>query len=126
MSRKFPNLFFTGYTQSGIAANVVVMFQQQGSHIAHVIAEARKRGAVTIEPTQAAQDGWVRTIRETAVDMGPFQRECTPGFYNNEGVRNPNQPSYLGEPYGPGFFAFEQVLQDWRDEGNLAGLELGR
>jgi hypothetical protein len=30
----------------------------------------------------------------------------------------------LGEFYGPGFTAFEKLLQDWRDTGNLQGLVL--
>jgi cyclohexanone monooxygenase len=125
MSHDFPNLFFTGYTQAGIAANVVVMFQRQCNHIAHVIAETLRRGAKTVQPTRQAEDGWVKTIRETAVDMSEFQRECTPGFYNSEGVQSKSQPSYLGEPYGPGFFAFEDLLQEWREQGDMKGLQLG-
>ena len=33
--------------------------------------------------------------------------------------------SYTGEPYGPGFYAFEAMLKEWRDKGDLEGLELG-
>jgi cyclohexanone monooxygenase len=34
--------------------------------------------------------------------------------------------SHLGEPYGPGFYAFEPLLEAWRAMGDLEGLVLGR
>lgn len=49
-------------------------------------------------------------------------RECTPGYYNNEG-----KPSVLAArngSYGAGAIAFVKVLEDWRREGSLKGLEL--
>ena len=41
MSQGFPNQFFTGFTQTGVSANTTAMFEQQGSHIAHIIKEVR-------------------------------------------------------------------------------------
>ena len=38
-----------------------------------------------MEPSQQAQDEWVRIIRETSITDRKFWRECTPGYYNNEG-----------------------------------------
>jgi cyclohexanone monooxygenase len=32
--------------------------------------------------------------------------------------------SYLGETYGPGYYVFEQLLEDWRAAGGMAGLVL--
>jgi cyclohexanone monooxygenase len=122
-SHGFPNIFFTGYTQAGVAANVVVMFQQQGNHIAHVVAQTLSRGAATVEPSQEAQDEWVRIIRGQAVDMSRYQQECTPGYYNSEGDKEGG--SYLGEPYSPGFYAFDQLLRNWRDMGDMQGMILG-
>jgi cyclohexanone monooxygenase len=52
-----------------------------------------------------------------------FWRECTPGYYNNEGEEVFR--SHLGEPYGPGFYAFDRLLKEWRDEGAMEGLVLG-
>jgi hypothetical protein len=125
-SRGFPNLFFTGFTQAGVSANISAIYEQQGEHIAYVIAEALARGAATVEPSQAAQDEWVRIVRETAVSNRQFEQECTPGYYNNEGGGGGEGiRSHLGEPYGPGFYAFGRLLKAWRDEGGLAGLVLG-
>ena len=88
------------------------------------------RGAEIVEPTQEAQAAYIKLIRDTAIDMSQFQRECTPGYFNNEGETQLNEMgeekfrSALGELYGPGFYAFEKLLQDWRDQGDLAGLVL--
>ena len=88
-------------------------------------------GASKAEPSLAAQDAYVDFIRANAIDMTAFVAECTPSYFNNEGQEIVNAKgekkfrSYTGEPYGPGFYAFETMLQDWREEGNLEGLELG-
>lgn len=122
MSHGFPNQFFTGFLQGGVTASTTAMFEQQAQHIAYIIKETLARGASTVEPTAQAQDQWGTTVRETAVDNTDFQRECTPGYYNNEGEQMIR--SHLGEPYWPGFYAFEDLLQAWRDSGEMRGLVL--
>jgi cyclohexanone monooxygenase len=122
-SHGFPNQFFTGFIQGGVGANISVMYDQQARHIAYVIRETLARGALTVEPSREAQDGWVRTIREKAVVDMQFWRDCTPGYYNNEGEEVFR--SHLGEPYGPGFYAFDRLLREWRERGDLEGLVLG-
>ncbi|BCO38333.1 NAD(P)/FAD-dependent oxidoreductase [Mycobacterium heckeshornense] len=125
-ARGFPNQFHTGFIQGGVAANTTAMLEQQAEHIAYIIAEAHKRGVVTVEPSQRAQDEWVRVIRETAVDTSAFDQTCTPGYYNNEGGGGGEGiRTHLGEPYGPGFYAFGELLDQWRAKGDLDGLELG-
>ncbi|EKF22492.1 pyridine nucleotide-disulfide oxidoreductase family protein [Mycolicibacterium hassiacum DSM 44199] len=124
-SHGFPNQFFTGFTQVGISANISANYELQGEHIAYIIAEALKRGATVVEPTKQAQDAWCRTIKETAVDTSAFDAECTPGYYNNEGGGGgEGLRSHLGEPYGPGFYAFADLLAEWRARGDLDGLVL--
>ena len=122
-SRGFPNQFFTGFTQVGISANIAANYELQGEHIAYIIATALERGATTVEPTRQAQDDWCATIRESAVDNSAFDAECTPGYYNNEGGGGGEGiRSHLGEPYAPGFYAFGDLLQQWRERGDLDGL----
>ncbi|MFB7437081.1 flavin-containing monooxygenase [Streptomyces mirabilis] len=122
MSHGFPNQFFTGFLQGGVTASTTAMFEQQAQHIAYIIKETVARGASTVEPSEEAQDQWCATVRETAVDNTNFQRECTPGYYNNEGEQQIR--SHLGEPYWPGFYALEDLLQAWRDTGEMRGLVL--
>jgi cyclohexanone monooxygenase len=126
-SRGFPNQFFTGFTQVGISANIAANYELQGEHIAYIISEALARGATTVEPSQEAQDEWCTTIRDTAIDNSAFDAECTPGYYNNEGGGGGEGiRSHLGQPYGPGFYAFGDLLKQWREKGDLDGLVLGR
>ncbi|MGO4170444.1 flavin-containing monooxygenase [Novosphingobium sp. YAF33] len=125
MAHNFPNQFFTGYIQGGFFATTTHQFSRQGYHIAYIIKEALDRGLTTVEPTLHAQNEWVELIRSTAIDISHLQRECPPSYFNNDGDTSKNR-WYLGEAYGPGWAAFEQLVTDWRDRGNLAGLELGR
>ena len=126
-SRGFPNLFFTGFIQGGVSANTTAMFEQQAKHIAYILAEAQNRGATTVEPSKDGQDAWVGTIRELAIDNSAFELSCTPGYYNNEGRGGAEgNGSFLGDFYAPGFYAFEELLAEWRATGDLDGLELGK
>ncbi|BBZ19070.1 flavin-containing monooxygenase [Mycolicibacterium gadium] len=124
-SRGFPNQFFMGFIQGGVSANTTAMFEQQANHIAYLIAEAQNRGAATVEPSQEGQDAWVQTVRELAIDNSAFELSCTPGYYNNEGqggaVKN---GAFLGDFYSPGFYAFDELIAQWRARGDLDGLEL--
>ena len=64
------------------------------------------------------------------MDISQFQPECTPSYFNNEGETQVNARGektyrwYLGDVYSPGFYAFETLLKNWRDRGDLAGLVL--
>jgi cyclohexanone monooxygenase len=124
-SRGFPNQFFMGFIQGGVSANTTAMFEQQAEHIAFIIAAAQDRGVTTVEPSQEAQDTWVATVRDLAIDNSAFELSCTPGYYNNEGRGGAERNgSFLGDFYSPGFYAFGDLLAGWRDKGDLEGLEL--
>ena len=121
VSRGFPNQFFTGYIQGGLYATTVEQFNRQGHHIAWIIAEALKRGIKAVEPTQEAQDQWVATMAPSTGFSQYMQSECPPSYLNNESGKF---RYYLGEFYLAGFTAFEQLLQDWRSKGDMAGLDV--
>ncbi len=112
-SRGFPNQFFTGFTQVGISANIAANYELQGEHIAYIISEALARGASTVEPSQAAQDEWVQDHPGDRDRQQPVQPGMHAGLLQQrrrrrvggEGIR-----SHLGEPYGPGFYAFGDLL----------------
>ncbi|MGL4563698.1 MAG: hypothetical protein ACRCVD_00270, partial [Halioglobus sp.] len=128
MTHNFPNQFFVGYYQGGLNATTTEQYRQQCHHIAYIIREALARGITSVEPSLEAQTAWVEHIRATAIDNSQFLRECTPSYFNNEGEAVLTSSGvekyrfYLGEAYGPGWIAFQKLLQDWRDRGDLAGL----
>jgi len=121
MTHGFPNQFFIGYYQGGLNASIPVQLGEQGKHSAWIIAEALKRGVKSVEPTQEAQDAYVGHFNAVAVDTSQLQRECTPSYYNNEGQEN--APWALLRAYGPGWGPFTKLLQDWREQGDMEGLE---
>jgi cyclohexanone monooxygenase len=52
-----------------------------------------------------------------------FLETCTPGYYNNEG--DPASSGIAGG-FTPGINAFNQLLEEWRAQGDLEGLEIDR
>lgn len=120
-SHGFPNLFFTGFIQGGVHASTTETFGRQGQHIVHMIQHALQRDVSYVEPTKAAQDEWMELLRPMQADAEAFMRECTPGYYNNEGGETFRY--FLGEVYTPGPYAFWEFLEQWRS-GGMSGLEL--
>ena len=123
-SRGFPNVFIMSNSQSGFTANYPHMLNEQSKHLAYIIQECLARQVRVVEAGQDAEESWVQTIISSAIMRQKFQEECTPGYYNNEG-----KPSALAARngfYGHGPIAFAKLLEEWRSEGTLKGLELNR
>jgi cation diffusion facilitator CzcD-associated flavoprotein CzcO len=114
-SRGFPNLFMLGSVQSASSVNYVHVLDEQATHVAEVIAEAHRRQALCVEPTAEAEAAWGATIRQKSADLYKFQSECTPGYYNGEGMPRPRS-----ESYGDGPVAFYELIRRWRAEGGMA------
>ncbi|MBP2367654.1 flavin-containing monooxygenase [Pseudonocardia parietis] len=113
VSRGFPNLFQLGSTQNAISFNFAHILEEQSENMAAVVAEAERRGAL-VEPTAEAENGWVDTVRERAMNLHAFQSECTPGYYNLEG-----QPMKRTEHFGGGAMEFTQLVRSWRAAGGM-------
>ncbi len=122
LSRGFPNCFIVSNVQSGFSANFPHMINEQSKHIAYLVKSAMERQARVVEPSEEAEQAWVDTIVKLAVMREQFLKECTPGYYNNEG--KPEAMTAKNGSYGAGPVAFTKVLEDWRAEGSLKGLEL--
>jgi cation diffusion facilitator CzcD-associated flavoprotein CzcO len=122
MTHGFPNQFYIGYIQGGLNSSVTEQFGKQGKHSAHIIAEALKRGITSVEPTQDAQDNYVRTFEEMEFPYEAFQSACPPSYFNNEGEAGTKW--FLFRQWGPGWDAFQQMLQEWRDKGDMEGMIL--
>ncbi len=120
----FPNGFIIGNTQSGFTANFPHMIDEQSRHMAYIIHQAGERQATIIEATPEAEAAWVEEIMNTAIIRQKFFEECTPGYYNNEG--QPSPVAVRNGSYGGGPIAFVKILEAWRAEGGLKGLELAR
>ena len=121
-SRGFPNCFIVSQTQSGFTVNFPHMLNEQSIHLAHLIAHLEDNGLTRSEVTAEAEEKWVRTIVDLAQNNIKFLEACTPGYYNNEG--KPAARSLQSGSYGGGPVAFVKVLERWREQGDLDGLEV--
>jgi cyclohexanone monooxygenase len=120
-SRNFPNWFYIGIGQNGLSVNMTAMFDDQARHVAYIIKQAKDRGAIAVEPTQEAEDAWVDVIRSVAILSRDFQNACTPGYYNNEGGERSG--GLNGQTYTPGINKFNALLAEWREQGDLQGMQ---
>ena len=119
----FPNHFLMGATiQTGFTANYPHALNEQSKHIAHILTETQKANHEIVEATTEAEDEWVQTIISLARLNEEFLASCTPGYYNNEG--KPHERLLQNANYGAGAPAFFQLLEQWRDAGDMAGLDL--
>lgn len=121
LSRGFPNFFHMGLTQTGLAFNFTYTLNGQSIHIAHLVSEVLGRDATTVEPTVQAQQAWVDLVSAPG-PMRKYQETCTPGYYNSEG-KNTGQ-SFLDNLYPEGAVPFFRLLAEWREQGDLQGLEI--
>ncbi len=119
----FPNCFFMGMTQTGLTANFVHALDEQARHISYVLKHAIGSNVRKIEVTPEAEAGWVEQVNAKARLGERFYAECTPGYYNNEGKPGGGK-SFVNATYGGGPIEFFGILEKWRSDGELKGLEL--
>jgi cyclohexanone monooxygenase len=118
----FPNLFMMGHTQTGFTANYPHALNEQSKHIGYIITNCQAGNHNVVEASAEAEQEWVDTIIALARMNEQFLADCTPGYYNNEG--KPSERSLQDANYGAGPVAFFKVLDDWREEGLMRGLDL--
>jgi cation diffusion facilitator CzcD-associated flavoprotein CzcO len=121
-SRHFPNHFIMSVTQSALSPNFQHLLNEQAKHIAFIVAETLRRGATTVETSEESEEEWVRTIIRLGKLREDFLRECTPSYYNDEG--KVSEKTLKAGRYGLGAPHFFKLLEDWRNKGTMAGLEL--
>ena len=120
-TRDFPNCFFMQTIQAALTPNHLHVTDEQAKHFAYIVKTCHDRGIRTVEPTQEAEDEWVNTILELSEPRTRYLKECTPGYYNFEG--NLSTKMRRNMTYGGESYAFLDLLRNWRDEGNLWGLD---
>jgi cyclohexanone monooxygenase len=119
----FPNCFMPGFVQTGLTFNNTHAITEQTRHLAYIIDQTRRRGARVVDATPEAERAWGDEMRARAGSDTEYNLACTPGYYNSEGD--------LGNPfgvfkvrYGGGPDHFFEILEKWRADGRLEGLEL--
>ncbi|ROV88023.1 hypothetical protein VSDG_09189 [Cytospora chrysosperma] len=129
MSHSCPNLFWFGGLQTGSTVNFVHMVDVQATHLAHILGEAKKRGAATVEASVEGEEGWSTECATMAAWYAMIPM-CTPGYLNSEGAsfgKPPPAPEEAfkaarGSAWAEGLLSYEKVLAEWWSKGDLAGV----
>ena len=122
-SRGFPNQFHTGFIQGGVSANTTAMFEQQAK--AHRLPHLR--GAAARRDDRRAEPGGSRRLGQHYPGNRDRQLRVRNVLYAGllqQGGRG-GAEGFLGEYYSAGFYAFDDLLKEWREKGDLDGLVLG-
>jgi cation diffusion facilitator CzcD-associated flavoprotein CzcO len=120
--RGFPNLVLVTTAQGGQGINYVQMLDEQSKHVAYVLSRALKDGVRAIEPSEQAAQEWLSELFGHLMAIAAFNFECTPGYFNNEGNLDPSMARRA--PFMGPTLDFIDLLADWREAGDLKGLEL--
>ena len=121
-SHGFPNCFIMGNTQTAFTANYPHALNEQSIHLAYIVTQCLNGNHKVVEALPEAEQAWVAQIVELArVNIG-YLESCTPGYYNNEG--KPLERALQNSNYGAGPVKFFELMQAWREAGELEGLKL--
>ena len=89
---------------------------------AESLEEVNKRGVKSFQPGPEGEAEWVKTVLAPNM-MTDYLAQCTPGYYNNEGKSGQGEGFFEGH-YPDGAVQFFQMLEQWREEGQLRGLDI--
>jgi cation diffusion facilitator CzcD-associated flavoprotein CzcO len=119
--RGFPNCFMMSIAQSGFTVNFPYMIDEQAKHIAYIVERALAKDIESLEASEEAEAEWVEAVLQRSARTAGFAEQCTPGYYNNEGKSGGigrQSGFYFGGPT-----EFTEILEKWRADGDMKGLE---
>ncbi len=130
MAHGFPNLFLCGgIFVFHLGANYCYGVDVQAEHVAYTISELNKRQVQVAQVSAEAEQRWVEDQLSgdgpgaVQLILGGQADSCTPGYYNQEGTHERYRDVRL-ESYTKGLGAYKRVLEQWREDGELEGLDL--
>lgn len=129
MSRGFPNLYMCGgLFVFQLGANYCYGVDVQAGHVAHTVKTLMDRKVKVANVSAEAERRWMddqlsAESSQAQLVLGGSAESCTPGYYNQEGTKERYRDVRL-ESYGKGLGAYKHALRDWRESGDLEGLEL--
>jgi cyclohexanone monooxygenase len=116
----FPNCYFSSRTEGPLPQNIPTLLEEAAVHIAYLIGQAIRRGVTTIETTIGGEQAWQDEMNSRRKNSERFYKECTPGYFNNEGQLS--NDSYYGTLYGGGSIRYFDIIRQWRERGDLQGI----
>jgi len=129
MTRGFPNMFVMPAPgqQSVVTVNYTHLAVFGGEVLGGLMAQLRAAGAEVFDVAEDAEKEWTDIILSTPFGGGAVMSACTPSRINNEGDPNGRDPHGGNYKGGQGdYFAYRELLEQWRSEGTLSGLDITR
>ncbi|PVI04021.1 flavin-binding monooxygenase-like family protein [Periconia macrospinosa] len=131
LDHNFPNLFFSGPWQGGNAPNYLFAVDMFATHAAYILSEARRKAdgkKFAVSPTATAAQSWSMQVAMKSVRMGAIFG-CTPSYLNVEGgldkIPPEMQPIVASSGlWGSGIENFLDIIEAWRKEGSLQGIQV--
>ncbi len=117
----FPNCFMMSIAQSGFTVNFPYLLDVQARHLAWIVEQALDQDVRILEASRQAETEWVDTVVACGERTIEFSENCTPGYYNNEGKAD--EKTRQGGFFFGGPTEFAEILEAWRADGRLEGLE---
>jgi hypothetical protein len=127
MTRGFPNLFVmpAPAQQAVVTVNYTQLAVLGAEFIGRAVGVLEDRGVTVFDVSAEAEEGWTQKIVDSFVDGSAVMAACTPSRLNLEG--DPGSANPRNANYGRGFgdyFAYRELLEQWLEQGDCAGLEL--
>ena len=123
-AKGFPNLLNIHTLQGGIAINFAHLLTELAAHAGWLLAHCIKEGITEIEPTAEAQEAWFYILLANLGTQPQFFMACTPAYQNGEGSMEVTPAAIKSIPFFGPTLDFLKILEDWRAEGALAGLDV--
>lgn len=131
LDAKFPNLFLSGPSQASTSGNFVFNLDALAKHTAYILTEAKRRAKgkpFAVAPSASAAETWGTQVMMHAAPMS-LAFGCTPGYFNMEGDIErapPEKQIQMARSglWGSGIEDFLTVIESWRAEGSMEGIEV--
>ncbi|KAF2811306.1 FAD/NAD(P)-binding domain-containing protein [Mytilinidion resinicola] len=131
LDHNFPNLFLSGPWQASNSPNYLFNVDALAKHSAYILAEAKRKAGgypFAVTATAAAAQDWGVQVLMRSPPMAAIAG-CTPSYFNVEGGidRAPPEMQMImarSGLWGHGIEDFMRVVEAWREEGSMQGIEV--
>jgi len=114
MAAGFPNLFMvTGPGSPSVLSNMVVSIEQHVDWLADAVADHRRSGLTTMEPTEEAQSTWMEHVQEVSVGTPYTAPSCNSWYVGGNIAGKPR----VILPYTGGVGRYRQICDEVASDG---------
>lgn len=131
LDHNFPNLFLSGPWQASLSPSNLFNTDALAKHSAYILTEMKRKcgdNPFAIAPSAGAAEDWATQILMRSAPMAALGG-CTPSYFNVEGMLDRTPPEMQMKMaksglWGHGIEDFVRVIEAWREEGSMRGLEI--